>query len=128
MSQQSQQCVIGKFCKSHECYHGQEAEDLRKGVEDLLEEAKSQGLHHEDLSLRKGEDLLDAYNQLVDGLQHLLDTTDAADSLSFVESDDEDDETGAAPAASCPSSGLIGWFCSGSFMSSSLSFWLLRWT
>lgn len=69
-------CVIGARCRKHyDQVHGLEAEELRKGVEELITHA--------------GEDSDASDDQLVvraKDLQRLLDKTDARDSLAYIES------------------------------------------
>lgn len=54
------------FCEEHGFVHGHEAEELRKGLETALEEAKS-------------------FAGLVRRLYRLLDAVDARDSVAFLE-------------------------------------------
>ena len=63
-------CVLGKYCHKHDFVHGAEAEELRNGIEKLL-------VDHP----RKVPSAL---------LQRLLDTTDARDSLAYLEVRDGD--------------------------------------
>lgn len=71
-------CPIRRFCLVHNYTHGKEAEELRAGVEELLEKYSSGNAHHYDL-----EDLLA-------GLQELLETVDARDSLAYIEAKKND--------------------------------------
>jgi hypothetical protein len=62
-------CTIGVQCRKHcDQVHGLEAEELRKGVEKIIGE-------YTDV---ENDDITQA-------LQRLLDTTDARDSLAFLE-------------------------------------------
>lgn len=73
------QCSITGYCHSHGFYHGQEAEELRAGVEEAL---RGYGAANE------GDDPYDLahdHNELVRTLTELLDATDARDSLAFGE-------------------------------------------
>lgn len=71
-------CVIGLPCEKHGgAVHGQEAEELRAGVEKILQDMSG---------VRDGEssDLEDFRRSLI----RLLDRVDARDSLSFLEAAD----------------------------------------
>lgn len=63
-------CVIGQYCERHGFIHGMEAEQLRQGIERLIE---------------RGED------DVLEELQQLLDHVDARDALAFMEAHDEPD-------------------------------------
>lgn len=79
-------CVIGLPCEKHGgAVHGQEAEELRAGVEKILQDTSG---------VRDGEpsDLEDFRRSLI----RLLDRVDARDSLSFLEAADPKGD-----AASC---------------------------
>ena len=61
-------CVIGRRCREHNgSFHGQEAEELRAGIEKMI--------HDDSTSVWE--------------LQALLDRVDARDSLAFLESKDQ---------------------------------------
>lgn len=59
-------CVIGEYCTNHDFIHGMEAEELRAGIELIIEENSSRTCH--EVRLRR-----------------LLDAVDARDSLAFIE-------------------------------------------
>jgi hypothetical protein len=63
-------CVIGKYCEDHVCVHGGEAEELRRGIEKILEALSPYCVDGE---------------MLAKSLQKLLDDVDARDSLVIVE-------------------------------------------
>lgn len=63
-----------KVCPIHNASHGAEAEGLRKGIEKIIKEMDDNG----PMSVMEGE-------QVRNDLQRLLDTTDAADSLRYLE-------------------------------------------
>jgi hypothetical protein len=64
-------CVMGKLCIKHRnIIHGKEAEELRCGIEDII------------INGREGDH--DEWTWQ-DGLRKLLDTTDAGDSLAYLE-------------------------------------------
>lgn len=65
-------CVIGEYCHTHGWIHGQEAEQLREGVEKILDE-----VDHE-------VEVADAANELDRRLRVMLDAVDARDSAAFV--------------------------------------------
>ncbi len=60
-------CVIGKHCKEHGMVHGAEAEELRLGIEKIIQDEYINDFD------RKRQ------------LEHLLDAVDARDSLSWIE-------------------------------------------
>lgn len=79
--QSADTCLIGVSCEKHGgAIHGQEAEELRAGVEHLL---KSTADVHD-------EDSLFVLRETRRALIFLLDRIDARDSLSFREATDED--------------------------------------
>jgi len=55
-------CVIGEYCSKHDFIHGAEAEELRSGIERLIDEGVTER-----------------------GLRRLLDEVDARDSLAYLE-------------------------------------------
>lgn len=83
----SESCVIGLPCEKHGgAVHGQEAEELRAGVERIL---KNTG------DVRDGEAAF-VLVELRKSLIFLLDHIDARDSLAFLEITDPQDEEGAS--------------------------------
>jgi hypothetical protein len=68
-------CSITGYCHEHGFWHGDEASELRCGIEKILAE-------HGDAS--EG-DVFDTYRELCLDVQQLLDCTDARDSLAFEE-------------------------------------------
>jgi len=81
-------CVVGFPCDRHGgAVHGQEAEELRAGVEQILGNT-------EDVSAEYAEDVL---RKMRKALTFLLDHVDARDSLAFREATDPPDD-GAATA------------------------------
>lgn len=60
--------VYDRFCKKHNFVHGAEAEELRQGIEHILEFVDQDA------------------DRIIDELKDLLDRVDARDSLAFVES------------------------------------------
>lgn len=82
-------CVVGLPCERHYgAIHGQEAEELRAGVEQIL---KNVADVHED-------DALHVLRATRKSLIFLLDRVDARDSLAFREATDPPDEPAATPA------------------------------
>lgn len=70
-------CAInGRPCTEHDFVHGREAEELRKGIENIIA-GKS------DIYVNF-EDRVD-WDEVKDALQRLLDKTDARDSLAYLE-------------------------------------------
>ena len=63
--------VYREFCQEHNFIHGAEAEELRKGIENILEQNPSE-------------------DEWEWKLRRLLDKVDARDSLAFLEAMDED--------------------------------------
>lgn len=90
-------CVIGEECEEHNCVHGFEAEELRSGVELLIEEAEKMGVDGEELRFDQAEDLQDAYNLLLNGLRELLESVDASDSVIISDQEDVDADAGKNP-------------------------------
>jgi hypothetical protein len=77
-------CPMGVECELHNgSVHGQEAERLRGGVEKLLEYHDAP--FDENPTLTDAEKMVDNYNQLRESLRELLDKTDAADSVAWLE-------------------------------------------
>ncbi len=72
-------CVVGQECLRHGVVHGQEAEELRKGIEDIL----------------KGTISRSDPTRLA--LLRLLDEVDARDSLAFLEASTSEVEDGGSP-------------------------------
>jgi len=83
MRTRTQACEIGRWCNAHAVVHGGEAEELRRGIEKLIE-----------------HDLVGRHAQRA--LQQLLDDVDARDSLAFIE----------APAKPCSATTKKGHRCS----------------
>ncbi len=77
------ECIIGKPCKRHGFVHGWEAEELRKGIEDLIS-------HCEDMKWDSGHSRYDIPVVTVQNLRELLDQVDAQDSLTYLESQKHD--------------------------------------
>jgi len=69
--------MLDQGCPVHGYIHGKEAEELREGIEDLLEQHTQHA----------GGDESTAW-KLLRGLRKLLDETDARDSLAWLESSD----------------------------------------
>lgn len=73
-------CVMGHACSRHRGVHGGEAEELRSGLEKILEEY---GPMSADSWMRTSAGV--PYEELRRALRQLLDEVDARDSLSFLE-------------------------------------------
>jgi len=72
-------CVVGAPCVRHYgSVHGQEAEELRRGIERLIRDAESDAIGSRTVS--------------VFSLQRLLDEVNARDSLAFLEATDGEDD------------------------------------
>jgi hypothetical protein len=69
------ECVIGKYCETHDFIHGGEAEQLRQRIEKLITSL-------EDLEDTDG--IVDA-DLLVMDLRAILDSVDARDAAAFLE-------------------------------------------
>jgi hypothetical protein len=70
-------CVVGLPCKKHfDSVHGKEAEELRKGIEQILEEYGAAA---------PPDDTWHSYQAMRRALIRLLDEVDARDSLAFLE-------------------------------------------
>lgn len=75
-------CVVGRACDRHEgAVHGQEAEELRAGVEQILRNTA-------DVSFLYEGDALEVVRSMRKALIFLLDRIDARDSLAFREATD----------------------------------------
>lgn len=73
-------CPLYKdFCPDHNFVHGAEAEELRKGVERIINSIDGDERYYGD--------------ELVGRFQTLLDRVDARDSLAYREAQDKDEET-----------------------------------
>lgn len=76
-------CVVGAACDRHGgAVHGQEAEELRAGVEQILRNTSAVG----------DEDASDVLRGLRKSLVFLLDRIDARDSLAFREATDPSEQ------------------------------------
>lgn len=75
----SMECPLAKYCIRHNYQHGAEAEELRHGIENLIE-------HAEEVKFQSASSLFYELNMVpVKDLQSLIDQVDARDSLAFVE-------------------------------------------
>ncbi len=84
-------CVVGASCAQHEgAVHGQEAEELRAGVEQILHNTADVNDDEEEATL--------VLSGMRRSLIFLLDRVDARDSLAFREAADPPDESAASPA------------------------------
>ena len=84
-------CVIGTPCDRHEgVVHGQEAEELRRGIEQILGNIGEVGQREAGLVLAN----------VRKSLNFLLDHIDARDSLAFREATDPKDRGALAPSLS----------------------------
>lgn len=59
-------CTMKNFCLVHNFTHGKEAEELRVGIQEIV-------------------DTCEYYDNILDRLQDLLDSVDARDSLGYLE-------------------------------------------
>jgi len=66
-------CVLGVFCAKHDYIHGAEAEDLRSGIDDVMNMIEGYGV------------------EPVESLRNLLENCDARDSVAYLEVQDEAD-------------------------------------
>ncbi len=64
--------VTSKECSIHGYVHGQEAEELRHGIEDFISSIDGNSTGY-------------CGDELIGRLQHILDNIDARDSLAFLE-------------------------------------------
>jgi hypothetical protein len=81
-------CVVGLPCDKHGAVHGQEAEELRAGVEQILKNTS-------DVVVDAVPDVLHALRK---SLIFLLDRIDARDSLGFRDATDPPEESAASRA------------------------------
>lgn len=80
-------CLVHKqYCNDHDAYHGQEAYELRKGIEALISRA-TDGLYVDDPDV--GVSVLD--------LEELLENIDIRDSQSYEEDNEDDDDDDVEP-------------------------------
>jgi len=81
-ARERQECPVHSWQR-----HGKEAEELRKGVEDLLTKVDSSVKGRAEICRCEGlaVDMYEAYTELRDGLRSLLETVDARDSLAYLE-------------------------------------------
>lgn len=70
-----------RTCSVHGFVHGNEAEQLRAGIEKMMGDPGASGIY------LNCEDRTD-WDQVTEALQKLLDNTDAHDSLAFLENQD----------------------------------------
>jgi hypothetical protein len=74
--------VYGRPCAEHGFYHGAEAEELREGIENIVQDLPTCG---DDL---EGDEAQSALDDVRESLKRLVDTVDARDSLAYREATD----------------------------------------
>lgn len=76
----TERCPIRRrHCPEHHFVHGKEAEELRSGIEEALDN------HDSLVSEMSGDDARDTLTSLVECLRNLLGSVDARDSIAYVE-------------------------------------------